>query len=443
VIVILTTLVAAAIPILAPADDDRRLREASRGLNTFITGAQARAIALNRPYGVALKRLSSDTDNDNNPNNHHDDSAVCLEVFYVEQPPPYAGFDANSRVNIAIHPDSAFRQYVLVRFITRGTTPITSDRLPQGWDRDLFPTGVIRPGDVIEVNGTRYKLLPNTNSPGGLNIDVDPTIGFFRPRNAQPAVILAVPLEDPTDIVTPPPSSLPPNSAMLRRGQQIDAKYDRDGYPLGSDRAQIPTAPAQPPWPYWSAALPYKILRQPMPASDEPYQLPEGTAIDLRASGVGSNNYFYVEGLNDNNQGILIMFAPEGRVSRVSYSQAPPLTEAPYDQPTVENIFLLLGKRENAPPPAVGADASLDPTKWSAASTDEARAEIREPINWLQGAARWIVIGSQSGRIATIENSTFDPAPYAVLAVSGELKRNEQIQAAREFTREMSQVGGR
>ena len=43
VIIILTTIVAAAIPIMAPSNDDRRLREATRGLNTFISGAQARA----------------------------------------------------------------------------------------------------------------------------------------------------------------------------------------------------------------------------------------------------------------------------------------------------------------------------------------------------------------------------------------------------------------
>jgi prepilin-type N-terminal cleavage/methylation domain-containing protein len=49
VIVILTTVVAAAIPIMAPSNVDRQLREASRTLNTFITGAQARAIASGRP----------------------------------------------------------------------------------------------------------------------------------------------------------------------------------------------------------------------------------------------------------------------------------------------------------------------------------------------------------------------------------------------------------
>ncbi len=39
VIVILTTIVGAAIPLMSPSNDDRRLREAARGLNTYITGA--------------------------------------------------------------------------------------------------------------------------------------------------------------------------------------------------------------------------------------------------------------------------------------------------------------------------------------------------------------------------------------------------------------------
>ena len=44
VIVILTLLVAAVIPVLSPATETRRLREASRQLNSLCTAAQAKAI---------------------------------------------------------------------------------------------------------------------------------------------------------------------------------------------------------------------------------------------------------------------------------------------------------------------------------------------------------------------------------------------------------------
>src|SRR5688572_13770984 len=94
VIIILTTIVAAAIPIMAPADEDRRLREASRSLNTFITSAQARAIATNRLFGIGLKRLSQDT-------GRPEDRGVCVQVYYVAQQPPFCGFDPNSVAMVA------------------------------------------------------------------------------------------------------------------------------------------------------------------------------------------------------------------------------------------------------------------------------------------------------------------------------------------------------
>src|SRR5947207_6184733 len=127
VIIIMTTIVAAAIPLMSPSNDDRRLREAARGLNTYITGAQSRAIALKRPVGVALKRLSQDTNTDlskkTNPTKDiHPDNSVCLEAYYVEQQPPYCGFDSNSRACVALHPSPppTVPNACLVRLVTRG-----------------------------------------------------------------------------------------------------------------------------------------------------------------------------------------------------------------------------------------------------------------------------------------------------------------------------------
>ena len=208
--------------------------------------------------------------------------------------------------------------------------------------------------------------------------------------------------------------------------------------------------PYKPPAPYWTNPAPYKILRQPTPASEEPYQLPEGTAIDLRASGVGVDDFFYAPGLNDNSEGVIIMFAPEGRVSRVSYSQSPGAAE-PFDRAVVDNVFLLIGRRENSAPLDAGTDPTLESATLPATLTDEEKAKLRQPLNWLLGTSRWIVIGSQTGRIATIDNafvdmagiiSQYTAAPQNLSQGSEEL-RNQQIFAAREFTREMGQLGGR
>ncbi|MCI0331956.1 MAG: prepilin-type N-terminal cleavage/methylation domain-containing protein [Planctomycetes bacterium] len=397
VIIILTTIVAAAIPILTPADDDRSKREASRGLNTFITGAQARAISLNRPVGIALKRLSQDT-------KRPEDRGVCLEVFYVEQPPPFCGFDPTSSAMVALDngPTGGAGQ-VLIRFVTRAGLP------------DPLPGNTIRRGDVVEVSGTKYRLTDDEPN------YIDPVTGFYSPNAGNPpGTLVAVPMND--------------------TGQMLNVKYDNQGYEIGTPNAiNVP---------FYTSPAPYKILRQAMPTSDEPYQLPEGTAIDLRASGVGYRDYFYWPGAHDNDEGVQIMFSPEGTVSRVAFSRIPN-DAVPFDKTVVDNVYLLVGKRENVPP-AAGSDLTLNSFDVNNATTQEQKDKIREPINWLNGTSRWVVIGSQSGRIATIENAFVDllavlndPNPVIFATQSTEEMRARQILAAREFTREMAQMGGR
>src|SRR4051812_44184665 len=346
VIIIITTLVAAVIPLLSPANDDRRLREATRGLNTYITGAQSRAASSRRPFGIAIKRLSATTGK-NTVGDTLSDNGVSVEVQYVEQPAPYSGFDANSRASVAIYPDQITHPgYAIVRFLTRGTT---STGLPTGWQGDLFPTGMIRPGDIIQINGTQFELsaelFVNSNiKVVNLTQDVTKPEYYFAPPNNGTPQILARPLND--------------------SGQQIYPRYDNAGYSVGSDRE--PNAPGKPTSPFWTNAEPYKILRQATLTSDEPYQLPEGTAIDLRASGVGSDNYFYVSGIHDNDQNILVMFTPEGRVARVTYSLAPADTVEKdnsgdqFDQAVVENVYLLVGRRDRIEAADVGTEPSLD-----------------------------------------------------------------------------------
>jgi type II secretory pathway pseudopilin PulG len=422
VIIILTTLVSAAIPIMAPTNDDRRLREASRGVNAFIAAAQMKAVQQQRPFGVAIKRLSKDTNTNIVTSDLHEDNAVAIELFYVEQPAPYRGFDRTSAAMVARHTVASLSGRVLIQFVTRGLAD-TDDDLPVGWDVDLFPPGVIRPNDVIEIDGTQYQLLGERSLASRVAIDEN---GFFRPTGGITRID-ARPIND--------------------TGQMINPEFDGNGNRMRDQLVATPNAP------YWTSPASYQILRQPMPTSNEPFQMPDGTAIDLRASGVGRDDFFYVPGVRDNSQGILIMFAPEGRVSRVSFSTLPTdLLEGSvvttFDRPVTDNIFLLVGRRENAPPPAVGNDPTLMPISNK---TEEQIQELKEPFNWLRGESRWIVIGSQSGRVVTTENAFVNP--QAVInkfslaptnfSQKSENMRNGQILTAREFAREMVQVGGR
>src|SRR5690606_30858368 len=96
--VLVTTLVTTVIPILSPGGDNKRLREASRNLNAYLQGAQARAIETGRPFGVAFQRLSADTD-------RGADNAVSIRAEYVEVPPHYSGVNPTSAVRIARNPN--------------------------------------------------------------------------------------------------------------------------------------------------------------------------------------------------------------------------------------------------------------------------------------------------------------------------------------------------
>ena len=430
VIIILTTLVSAAIPLLSPTNDDRRLREASRGVNSFIAAAQMKAIQLQRPFGVAIKRLSQDTSN-------VADNAVSIELFYVEQPTPFIGFDETSAVQVSLdNGSSGGAGQLLVQFVRRGDEEDqAADGLPDGWDRDPLPPNTIRPGDVIEVQGSRFRFIDTS---------IDSDTGFYDSNSGTPVGrLVTVPIND--------------------TGQQIYVKFDDKGYRLGPDRQ--PSAPNPPPPPFFTYPASYKILRQPMPASAEPFQMPDGTAIDLRASGqaieIGSSNatgFFYnpdtptpADGVN-NADPIIVMFTPEGAIERVRLNRKnvaiASANDNIFDGKTVSNIFLLIGRRAIAPPPTVASntDMTLDPSKYTSTTTDEQKQTYKEAVNWLRGESRWIVIGAQSGRVVTVDNAFVDPRTFLMPPYDldpDDVRRARQIHAAREFAREMVQVGGK
>src|SRR5262249_10464499 len=149
------------------------------------------------------------------------------------------------------------------------TNPVSGSGLPVGWDPDTLPPTTIRPGDVIEMAGSRYELLFDVGD-GNVAGQVD-TLGYYKAITGQNSP------GQPTQVVARP---------INDTGQMYDVKYDTKASPTGPDRAAYPAAPP-PTGPYFTYPVPYKILRQPAPLAIDPYQMPSGTAIDLRASGVG------------------------------------------------------------------------------------------------------------------------------------------------------------
>lgn len=78
VITIMVILIAVAVPVMRPALKDRKLREASRQVNTFIALAKSKAVEAGRPHGIYIARDA------NNPNS-------AYQIFLAETPLPYAG----------------------------------------------------------------------------------------------------------------------------------------------------------------------------------------------------------------------------------------------------------------------------------------------------------------------------------------------------------------
>ena len=408
VIVILALLTAAALPVLTPSTTERRLRESSRELNAYLSRAQANAIRTQRPYGIALKRLSSET-------GKADDRGVCVEVMAVEQPAPYCGFDENSRMRVAHH-EVPTTNLVYLQFLTRNPNSSStgnSNGIPLGWMPDLVPSDLIRVGDVVEVAGSRFIIHPSSSS----NL-----IGYIYGNDGSTIVqVTAQPLGS--------------------TGQLINPVRDNEGTRISAGNLTDKT-------PYWSEPLRYKILRQPTPTSVEPLQLPDGIAVDLEASGIfGEVPFHYSDGnsgtiLNEtvDDSPIYILFSPDGNIERVQLQRVQQDGAQAITQlitPT-NNVALLVGRRELIP-----ADTTLDLTSGS-----ETQQELeKSKLNWLNLESRWVVIGAQTGAVVTSENAFVSPGSLTTVDFDGNgdtflNRRRTQIQAAQEFARELKRTGG-
>jgi len=87
VLAIMSILVTAALAMMRPLMRDVQVREAARMVNTFIAGAQARAVELDRPVGVYIERLQGEP-------------RASLQLFMAEMPPPYAGDAVEARAEV-------------------------------------------------------------------------------------------------------------------------------------------------------------------------------------------------------------------------------------------------------------------------------------------------------------------------------------------------------
>jgi type II secretory pathway pseudopilin PulG len=93
VVAVLAILLAASLTMLRPVMKDMKVREASRMLNAYLAGVQARAVELGRPVAVYLEVRRY-------PSAANSTMAAAYQMFYAESPPPYAGDMEESRIII-------------------------------------------------------------------------------------------------------------------------------------------------------------------------------------------------------------------------------------------------------------------------------------------------------------------------------------------------------
>ncbi len=422
VTVLVSILVTTAIPVLSPNNDSRKIREASRAVNAFFASAQAKAIETGRPFGVTFKRLSDDTGS-------VEDAGVCLELQQVEVPSTYTGLDGNSLASLSINNQYAagrnwraapyFLQLVRKDDEVQDVNTATNGKLPLGYDADLFPPSFFRENDLIETQGQLFRIV-------GCSTPIDEN-GYYEQPNTSTLVQLAL---APVNYVVPKSAD-----ELVQEYLGIIPTFDNNGQELPSPEVLANADNNDPAYNYcWTTPAPYRVMRQPIPSSGEPLQLPGGTAIDLGASGVNlpqiatSEDRFYTRTDSNGNVKTVVgsptlLFTPSGGIQ----------LQLPGEemQPVIGTIALCIGRRELIPyEPTEGAsgrynqseqatdypiDLTVDIVSERLANKDGTTAESEEvreimnKYNWLNLDTRWVVLSGRSGSIASVANSYVDP----------------------------------
>lgn len=457
VIVIISALVTTVLPVLSPGGDERKIREASRQVNAFLSGAQTRAIQTGRPYGVALKRLSADTDSP-------EDNGVAVELQYVEVPPPFTGFDDKSLARVCWNPGLRTLQLQLVRYGTNNVP--TQDGLPSAYDADPIPPQFLRPLDRIEVAGHAFYLLPYVNRRESGNGVV--TVGAIEDDEKE---YFVSEYESNTNDYFPITFAIAPTSTFPRLGEYrqylyttrrlrspvnpitYHASHDNLGGDAPTQVDRSANAELFSTGPFWSAPLPYKILRQAVPSAAPPLQLPAGAAIDLQASGFAKGDVLYKPDWFVNktfSDPVRIMFTPEGTIgSMLLPLESSNQNEEPQNAETfiTSSLALCVGRRELIPAevlPGRDANEPIDLAQDLDGLNDEERQARRNKYNWLNLESRWVVVGAQSGSISTVPNAFVNPAADGVDGDGdGVVNLHEQLLAARENAPRRAIQGGR
>lgn len=259
-IVIMVTVLAGVLPLVSPNNNSRKLREASRQLNSLLAQAQAQAARDGRPVGVEFRESGTSAPF----------SGMAIEAYLTAEPAPFAGFSEFSRVAVLEHPEKL--QYGKnatgngnggVMFEPR-LTNFTVWRLEFSLygQPDPIPPRTIRNGDTLDINGNRFLVVDDDGSAEGFH-QIDQATGYLQSTHLLNVVWL-------------------------------------------NNQGQLPPR----------GLKPYSFARQPTKTSEQPLQFPRGIGIDMEASGatgLGNSIDFDSGGATT----VKVMFSPSGSIGAV------------------------------------------------------------------------------------------------------------------------------
>lgn len=153
VMFIIITITAMAIPLMTPDIAGRRIREAARQVEQYLSGARDRASQRERPVGVVLER-----DPDADPIN----GEGAIRLVYAEMPIPWSGDTVSSAVTVTTASNGLTATIAPANF----TNFRTQDVVPSG----MLPT--VRPYDLIQLNHRSSEFVITNATGSSLTISV-------------------------------------------------------------------------------------------------------------------------------------------------------------------------------------------------------------------------------------------------------------------------------
>ena len=381
-IVIMVTVLAGVLPLVSPNNNSRKLREASRQLNSLLAQAQAQAARDGRPVGVAFRESGT-------AGNY---SGVALEAYTIAVPPPFAGFSEHSRVAVLEHPEKLHYGKNAPGSGNGGVMfePRLTDAIVWRLEFSLYgqpdpiPPRTIRNGDTLDINGNQFLVVDDDASAEGFH-QIDQATGYLQSTHLLNVVWL-------------------------------------------NNHGQLPPR----------GLKPYSFARLPVNTAEQPLQLPRGIAIDMEASGTEGIAGLKPPGGFDVLTGapdvVGVMFSPNGSLEQLYLNG-----ESRFG---VEQVYLLLGLVENGNGNALDRNDYDFANNPAADAADMAARRTR--VNWLNPDSRWVSV-NRAGRIITAENNiSFDPNDSAFHnnGTIGE-QRDKQIAGARQNARNMSGSTGK